>query len=265
MTKKNRILTLVLSILSVVVLIVVLSGTIFTVGKVEVRWLSERGNLSTLSEQEIVEISELKAGSSVFFVSKDNAVDKLEKEYPYIAVSSIETLFPNTLIIHARERDEVFALQLTSKYLLVDSDFKVLKIISGDFIPTHTSAIKITSEFDFGNYEAGDFINVDASLACFKTLQQSFYQNYKQEDSENALTDMLDLLKSATYTDTKIIFKTFLGVEIEIYNPSVNQQKKVAMIYEVLAGLDAELQSKGTIIIGDNSQGKVQGSHTQQS
>lgn len=261
MTKKNKVLTIILSVLSVVVLIIVLSSTIFTVGKIEVRWQSETDNLSMVSEQSIVDASEITLGTNVFFVNKSEAVDKLEQAYPYIAITNIETLFPNTLIIHARERTEVFALQLSSKYLLVDSDFKVLKIMNGDFTSLDTNAIKVTGEFDLSNYIAGDFITPDIDLACFTTLQKSFYENYTADEGENALTDMLDLLKSATYTDTKIVFETFMGVKIEMYNPSYKQQEKVAMIYQVLNTLDTAQKSIGTIIIGDRDN-LVQGSYT---
>jgi len=245
----------------VVVLIVVLSSTLFTVGKIEVRWQSETDNLSSISEQNIVNSSGLTLGTNVFFVDKDDAVDKLEQTYPYICVTGIETLFPNILIIHARERDEVFALQMSTKYLLVDSDFKVLKIVSGDYTPSGTGAIKVTGDFDFSNYEAGDFIEVDTDLLPFTTLQQSFYENYDAENGEYALSDMLDLLRSATYTDTKITFQTFLGVQIEMYNPSYKQQAKIAMLFQVLDTLTTIQKSTGTIIIGD-MEDKVQGSYT---
>lgn len=261
MTRKNKILTIVLSVLSVVVLIVVLSSTIFTVGKIEVRWASERDNLSSVTEQSIVTSSGLTFGTNVFFVDKDDAADRLEQTYPYMAVLNIETLFPNILIINARERDEVFALQMPTKYLLVDSDFKVLKIVGGDYTPTDTGAIKITGDFDFSNYAAGDFIEADTKLLAFTTLQQSFYENYDEANGVNALTDMLDLLKSATYTETKIVFQTFMGVQIEMYNPSYKQQQKVSMLYQVLATLDTVQKTAGTIIIGDNGD-KVQGSYT---
>lgn len=256
MTKKNKILTTVLSVLSVIVLFIVLSSTIFAVGKIEVNWLTTRNNLSGVNSQTLVQDSNIKLGTNVFFVKKGQAIHNLEKKYPYIKIESIETVFPNNIIIHAREREEVFAISQAGSFLLVDSDFKVLKIVTSE----PEKAIKILGDFSFEEKE-GSFLNVPANMQAFKILEKSFYQNCDEEQKEFNLQTMKNLLKSATFSDTKIVFKTSLGVKIEMFNPSHKQQKKVAMINKILGTLDDAQKQIGTIIVGDNGD-KVQGSYT---
>lgn len=260
MTPKNKILTISLSVLSVIVLFVVLSSTVFTVKKIEVNWLSSKNELFEISNKTIVSESGLNYGTNVFFVGKQSSVDKLEKKYPYIKIENIETVFPNKLIIHAQERQEVFAVNLEGCHLILDSQFKVLKKVSGEFISSSTNAILIGGDFNFSQ-DAGEKLTITQNMVSLAYLEDGFYKNRDENETSQNLTLMKNFLKSVQCFDTKLIFQTFLGVKIEIYNPTLSLQKKVAMLNYVFSTLDENQKQTGTIIIGDRN-GKVQGSYT---
>lgn len=260
MTRKNTIITIVLFVLALLILIVVLSSVFFTVGKISVVWHTDKVKLEDVTNEQVVSSSGLALGTHIFFVDKDDATNSIEKAYPYIKINNIETIFPNTLLIHAQERQAIFALQMETSYYLVDSEFKVLEVVSGEFVSNTTNAIKIEGDFAFDEV-AGEFLTASGTLSAFKTLQQSFYENYYEDENEFYVDDMLAFFKSASYTDTKITFETFFGVKVEIYNPSYKQQQKIAMFLLQIESLTETQKTTGTIIIGDYND-KVQGSYT---
>ena len=249
MTRKNTIITIVLSVLALLILIVVLSSVFFTVGKISVVWHTDKVKLKDVTNEQIVSSSGLALGTHIFFVDKDEATDKIEKTYPYIKINNIE-----------KERQAIFALQMETSYYLVDSEFKVLEVVSGEFVSNTTNAIKIEGDFAFDEV-AGEFLTASGTLSAFKTLQQSFYENYYEDENEFYVDDMLAFFKSASYTDTKITFETFFGVKVEIYNPGYKQQQKIAMFLLQIESLTETQKTTGTIIIGDYND-KVQGSYT---
>ena len=224
MTKKSKILTISLAIFAVIVFFVVLSSTIFSVQKINVLWLTETKNLSTITSEQIIEDSGIKKGTNVFFVSKNQAMSNLEKKYPYIEVINIETIFPNTLNIHARERQEVFALKQNEKYYIVDSSFKILKIWTSFNENSKETPILINGDFQITQSE-GEFADIPQSASAFKILETSFYQNCSDDETKYNLSRMKALIKSATFNESKIILQTFYGVKIEILQPSISKKK----------------------------------------
>ena len=134
------------------------------------------------------------------------------------------------------------------------------QVVSGEFVSNTTNAIKIEGDFAFDEV-AGEFLTASGTLSAFKTLQQSFYENYYEDENEFYVDDMLAFFKSASYTDTKITFETFFGVKVEIYNPGYKQQQKIAMFLLQIESLTETQKTTGTIIIGDYND-KVQGSYT---
>ncbi len=257
---KNKTLTIILSILAIVVLLVVLSSTVFAVSRIEVVWQSKTNHMQSRTENEIITNSGLTTGTNVFLVNKEEAADKLEKHYPYIKVLGIETAFPNLLKIHAIEREALFALYSGSSILLVDSEFKVIEK-SSSFVSTRTNAIEVTGEMNFAAATVGDFLTPTGLLASFKTLQDSFYVN-STEDITYDVPAMQAFIRSIAFTETKMVFETYLGVMVEIGLPQLDQQRKIAMLYEVLATLSTSERAGGTIHVWtDTVSGKIKGSY----
>lgn len=149
---KNKSLVISLSILAFIVLIVVLSSTIFCLKSVELNFMSNTINL-TNKQKEIIETTEFKYNSSIFFLNKKSYKDKIESDYPYIKVINIETVFPNKLVVNAVERNELFIVKSYEdnsfkNYLVLDDELKILSSTQS-FTNSHLNPILITTEGEF--------------------------------------------------------------------------------------------------------------------
>lgn len=149
---KNKSLIISLSILAFIVLIVVLSSTIFCLKSVEINFVSNTINL-TDKQSEIIETTDFKYNQSIFFVNKENYKKQIEQNYPYIKVVNIETVFPNKLIVNALERNELFVIKTYEEnsfknYLVLDDELKILSSTQS-FTNTHLNPILITTEGEF--------------------------------------------------------------------------------------------------------------------
>lgn len=252
MKTKAKILTTISVLLAFVVLIVVLSSTVFCVSAINVVWHTETKNLTDKNSQ-VVLSSGINNGNSVFLIGKEEATKKIESEFAYIKVIGIETVFPNILNIHAVEREPMFAVQLTeNSYAITDEDFKVLEIRTGDFSSTSTNEIKL-----YGTFSASSdtkFLEME-ELEQFKTIKENFALRNMD------LSQLKAFIKSATFKEDRIIMNTFFGVEIQIFEPLVRQQEKIAMLLEVFHSLDAERRASGVIGVYENPQSQICGSH----
>lgn len=149
---KNKSLIISLSILAFIVLIVVLSSTIFCLKTAEVNFMSNTINL-TNKKDEIIETTDFKYNQSIFFLNKSNYIKQIEENYPYIKIINIETVFPNKLIVNAVERNELFVIKTYEEnsfknYLILDDELKILSTTQS-FTNSHLNPILITIEGEF--------------------------------------------------------------------------------------------------------------------
>lgn len=94
--------------------------------------------------EQIVEAGEFSYGTPIMFIKKNRFIENIEEKYPYVEVINIETVFPNSLIVHVKEREEVFALNEDGKTYYLDNTLKVLKIEEGEFESTPQNSILIS-------------------------------------------------------------------------------------------------------------------------
>ena len=247
MTKRTKIITTCVSILAIIVLLVVLSSTLFAVSEVKVSFKSDKSVLASVSEEEIAASANIKSGTNVFLIGKKEAISNVEKKYPYIKVLNIETKFPNKIIIHAIERDEVFAFQTAEKYIITDSDLKVLRIVDGEFVSNSSNAIKVM--YDGELKDEGEFLQTENKFLALKTLEESNYQNYTIEESGGALNALLATYKQIDVFDEKISLQTFLGVKVNVYSPTFKLQEKLKMAEIKMDELTDEQKHTGIISI----------------
>lgn len=151
---KNKSLVIILSVLAFIVLLVVLSSTIFCLKTVEVSFYSNTINL-TNKESEIIESGNFKYNASIFFINKNKYIKNIEEANPYIKVINIETNFPNKLTINCIERNELFAIKSYENntfngYMILDDELKVLKN-DISYENNHNNAILVNIENEFSN------------------------------------------------------------------------------------------------------------------
>jgi len=127
---KNRRLIVILCVLAFITVLVVINSTLFTLQKVNVNWLTTKHELLSTKDYQITD--NVNMGQSIFLVNKDKLTSTLEKKYPFLRVVSIETKFPNKIVLHAAERVSMYAIKLSdSEYAIIDEKGKVLKLSNG--------------------------------------------------------------------------------------------------------------------------------------
>ncbi len=128
----KKIIIIVSSVLGVIIVLLILSFTLFAV-KIENVSMHALNETTKFNNEEIktqiISEAELPSNSSVLFLNKSKIKNRLEKKFPYINIINIETVFPNHLILHFAEREAVFALEYGDNYIIADEDFKVLNIV----------------------------------------------------------------------------------------------------------------------------------------
>lgn len=170
---KNKRLAVLLIILVFFAVVVVLSSAVFSLGEVQIRFLSTT-NVLTGTETQILETGNFKYGENVFFSSKSTYTKNLEKSNPYLRVINIATVFPNKFVINAVERNETYVFKLdNNKYAVTDEYLKILNI-QNVYQNNSANGIEILDSglTDQTELEAGGFLKTKDKF--FKNLFDCF-------------------------------------------------------------------------------------------
>lgn len=101
----------------------VLQSYLFHVETIEVE------GLETLDKQEIIDLSGIKIGDDLLFISESAVAENL-KQQPYAELVEIRRSLPDTVILEIRERKADIAIKYGESYAYLDTDGLVLQINS---------------------------------------------------------------------------------------------------------------------------------------
>ena len=163
--------------------------------KVELKTGTEHLSQEVVSE---IENEALKTGGSVLFLGKEKLISRLEKQFPYLKIVNIETQIPNKLIIHAAEREELFAVNSGEKSYFLDEEFKILRVENSNYSKQENGAVLLSFGSVFINaedkaYAAGVDLKLDGAEAG-QTLNignSSEEQNYFSKKLETIALSIL--------------------------------------------------------------------------
>lgn len=240
---KTKRLVILLSIFALLIVIVVLSSTLFSLSKVEVAFMEVPTNFSINNNQEIIDSGEFDFNQSIFLVNKSKHIANIESEFPKLKVIGIETKFPNKLVVQVVERQEFLALYNfeDDNYYVVDGDMKILRI-ANELAVTGIAKCMITQ--DLQNYKVGDFIAFDRETTILSNLASAFWQcNYSEKE-------MNELVKSV-YVDTannELVISTYCKFHFTIKEPETKLANKL------YAGNDAVF---GELGVGEDFVGNI--------
>lgn len=135
--------------------------------KVELKTGTEHLTQEVVSE---IENEALKTGGSVLFLGKEKLISRLEKQFPYLKIVNIETQIPNKLVIHAAEREELFAVNSGEKSYFLDEEFKILRVENSIYSKQENGAVLLSFGSVFINaedkaYAAGVDLKLDGAEA----------------------------------------------------------------------------------------------------
>ena len=251
---KNKRLIIILSVFSFLVLIAVLCSTVFTVKSVSLNWLTTKVNFVDM-DNEIA--SNVELGESVFLVDKDAIINKLERRYPYLKVVSAEIKFPNKLVLHTAERQELYSLKIKdNSYVILDSECKVLKFVT-DIQLNKMDLKPIPLDLVGYVYNENNFaVSEIAELGWIKNIITNFsvalYQcGYQEIDSKNNISSMtIDVGGYENKITVNMNYKNLSGdggVQIEIQQISEKLSEKFVMAIDIYDTLSASQKSCGVI------------------
>lgn len=261
---KNKRLIIILSVFSFLVLIAVLCSTVFTVKSVSLRWLTTT-NVFDQKDAEI--IADVQLGESVFLVDKEAIITNLENKHPYLKVVSVEVKFPNKLVVHTAERQDLYSLKIKdNKHAILDSECKVLAFVTDSKLNSMIQK-PIPLTLDGYVYNEINFeVSKVAELGWIKNIINNFsialYQcGYEEVDSKNIISSItIDVAGHNEEITIGMAYKDVYGeggVNIEIQEISQNLSAKFIYAMEAYAELSPAEKSAGLIRVYSNSLGKV--------
>lgn len=251
---KNKRLVIILSVFSFLVLIAVLCSTVFTVKSVDLNWLTTKVNFVDMDN---VIVSNVELGESVFLVDKDAIIQKLERKYPYLKVVSAEIKFPNKLVLHIAERQELYSLKIKdNSYAILDADCKVLRMVTD--IQLNKMALKpIPLNLVGYSYNDNNFaVSEVAELGWIKNIITNFsvalYQcGYQEIDAKNSISSMtIDVGGYENKISVNMNYKNLSGdggVTIEIQNISEKLSEKFVMAIGIYDEISPAEKTNGYI------------------
>jgi len=236
-----------MSLFAFIVLIIVLSSTVFSLRVTDLNFLSTTNYLT--NEEAILNSAEFNVGESIFFVDRESYIQKIEVANPYIKVVGIEIVFPNKLIVHAVERNEVFAFKLADNtYAICDEELKVLEIRQ-TFVNTTGNAILVENSsltIEVTNAILGTTINMPLA---YSNIITSFATYMKEWDSNLAnLRGNIETLVLNYEEENNLAIEMRQGVQIIINDAHLRLNDKVQMAFSVYDS-DAIDRTKGILLI----------------
>ena len=231
-------------VIGLVAVLLISFWTLFGLSTVSVEYNTTKENIS-VSDSEIVKAGQFKKHSCVLFGGKKKAVQnildyaKTNENFAYIRVLNIETKFPNKYIIHVAEREELFAVENGTQFLICDRDLRVLRIedsfSSSVDNPIVVSGLTIKNQ----NVAVGDFLNVEQT--GIKNLYSAMVANNRSYAEQIGKFEKMEI---SSYADevTNIEYfslhmETFSGRQFVVRNIDFALTQKLQKMFAVESSL----------------------------
>ena len=110
-----------------IVLLVILSCTLFNLKTVDVEFLAQAENPLSISKTDIYDAGDFKLGTNLLFNRFDKNIQKIEKECASIKVVKVVKKFPNKIAIYVIEREKQIRILGSDGYnYIFDDELKVI-------------------------------------------------------------------------------------------------------------------------------------------
>lgn len=274
--KKHKKLFIILGvILAILITLIVLMFTLFSLKEVEIEFETGNNNLTTEIQQQITQ--EIDLGGTVFFKDKTEMINRIESKYPYAKVINIETILPNKFVIHLAERQETYAISSLNKTCVLDSELKILKMEDASYISTNSNAVYINLfdlEFNMSSFKEGQFLNLQELTISNASLGKQSQETLNEilncfHINNRSLMDLKAFAKEInfeTYTDYRtgeIALKArivdFNDFEIAILCPTEHLENKISNMlyaYEKVVTENPEKLNTHKMTVYTNSKGE---------
>lgn len=169
-------------------------------------------------------IEDVKTGESIFLINKSKIASALEEKEPYLRVVSIETKFPNKLVIHSAERESMYAIHITDDdYAIVDELGKVLdrcnsSIFAGSNIEVKPIKVYLDAFLNVSpnDLQSGQMVTNEFLVNVLTQISRSLRESNYQPTTSKGVFTSLQIINNGS--DVELLFKTRSGLNIEIKN-----------------------------------------------
>ena len=248
---KKKIIVIILTVVIFLSACVLGISTVYRVKDVAV-------NVTTVSEAAKNEAEQLKnrlkeeyEKQSTFFVDTETAEEVL-KEFPYFRLTEIEKVFPNRLIFHLTEDEEVYAVATEDGYYILNGEGTILSVRQ-DYnnrgeLSANAKNVLITGVTPAG--EKGTVVSGDESfsyLLPFCTHVSTLLNGIRR----NVIS--IEVIKGGSSSSTVTLSLMMAeGVKIYIKTPSENTVEKANKAMETYFLLSDENRTRGMIAVYEN-------------
>ena len=224
--KYKKLLIILSCIAGAILLFVILLFTLFRLNKVELNFKNE----TTIFASEDMQNKVIKSGGfsyslPIFSCDKKLITQKLELDNSYLKIINIETVFPNKLVVHCAQREELFTIKIGDNlYYTIDEDLKILTT-STSFESTQTNSVYL-GEVEVKNKTAkvGEFLNLYNSEEILKNVATAFAYNNKTVSDIKGMFKQINVSYENNYftgkSEVVLRFVTFDNFTIKIDLPS---------------------------------------------
>lgn len=239
---------IILFIFSIIVLVIILCSTIFSVANISLNFMSSTYFI-TESSNEILNNAKINETGSIFLVNKEKIIKNLQTYNTRIKVINIESIFPNKLKINAIEKEDFYAISCESGYVICDENLSTI-YIKNDFTNTKDNAIILENLSYNSNFDLG----MDLSSSDRNFVSQISYTLREWELNTNLLLGSIESIYLNYTKANQIKISMFTGTTILVENAHLNLSSKLNSVFSFY---DNNLNSQfgGTIKVIDCEDG----------
>lgn len=221
---------------------------------VGVNWLTQTYVYKSISDESLLDSASLPYGESIFMVNKSKIIADFEKANPYLKVVSIETKFPNKLVMHTAERTEFFAIELGSgEYAIVDNECKVLKMVTEAYFSSDISAANpikvVVKNFTLSKdaFKVGEILGTNRIVEIIESVAYSLREADYDSTTSKGIFDSITIDVIGDKSNATI--KTKWGLEIKITDVDSSTTDKLLLGLAAYNNKKEEHVVSGTILV----------------
>lgn len=223
--KYKKLIIILSSIFGCIALFTILSFTLFRVNSIELNFRNQT-EIYASGESKTAVINSGKINrASVFGLNKDEIIYNLETSNPYLKVINLEIVFPNKLVIHVAEREELFAIKTSAEdkmYYICDSELKLLtkKPESDLFLKQDDVIILNNVDLKSSFIQMGEFLELVDGQNEVTNILYAFNSNNKNVSDLKSMFKSIDLSYETNYFTIKtapvLTFTTYDNLKVKI-------------------------------------------------
>ena len=235
---KKKLLIIFGSVFAVIALLVILCFTLFALRSVKVNFRTSI-DANIPSQEEIVEAGDFSYRMPVFFLSKKSYKKNIEEKFPYVEVINIETRFPGKLIVHIRERQEIYAFIHNGRTYFCDNNLVVLRFEENSgYVSSQENSILIEG-LELGSEEIniGDRLVSATYVDVYDALVENNRLFFEQQSIIKKIIFSSTVDNNTNKKATSFVINTFDNHEFRVYNSDKYLRVKMAKFLSAYSNL----------------------------